>query len=297
MHSIRQFEALDAREQVRLAGVPFEMVGVDLLEEIKLRPLIVARHVLGPGEVENGRARRTKQRALITGREKAGAPVERAALDALAVAEHDVTGKIPALTSQPVSNPRARARKAGPRDARVDLVKRRHMIVRFAVERFDEREIVHVFRHVRILFANPRAGLAVLLEAEGRLHQRPRISVEHVDVDALPVALGEFRFGIEKVHRTRCAFHEQPDDRPGFRRIMRWTRGHRVERPRRLDVGGQQTIALQQIRQREQAEARPGLFQEVAAVRECLVATAVMAHNDLLRAFGLSDNCLALSST
>src|SRR5256884_5365362 len=89
------------------------MVGVDLLEEIKLRPLIVARHVLGPGEVENGRARRTEQRALVTRRQKAGAPVERAALDALAVAEHDVTGKIPALTSQPVSNPRARARKAG----------------------------------------------------------------------------------------------------------------------------------------------------------------------------------------
>src|SRR5437879_11956471 len=98
------------------------MFGVDLLEEVKLRPLVVARHVLGPGEVENGRARRTKQRALITGREKAGAPVERAALDALAVAEHDVTGKVPALASQPVRDPRARARKAGPRAARVALV-------------------------------------------------------------------------------------------------------------------------------------------------------------------------------
>src|SRR5207253_7068896 len=106
----------------------------------------------------------------VTRRQKAGAPVERAALDALAVAEHDVTGKIPALTSQPVSNPRARARKAGARDARVDLVKRRHMIVRFGVERFDEREIVHVFRHIRILLANPRAGLAVLLEARSEEH-------------------------------------------------------------------------------------------------------------------------------
>ena len=71
------------------------------------------------------------------------------------------------------------------------------MIVRFSVKRFDEGKIVHVFRHVWILLANPRTRLAVLLEAEGRLHQRPRISVEYVDVDALPVAFREFGFGIE----------------------------------------------------------------------------------------------------
>src|SRR5206468_5759864 len=109
----------------------------------------------------------------------------------------DVTGKILALASQSVSDPGARTRKTGARDAGVDLVKRRHMIVRFAVERLDEREIVHVLRHVRIFFTYPRARLAVLLEAEGRLHQRPRISVEDIDLDALTVAFRQFRLGIE----------------------------------------------------------------------------------------------------
>ena len=94
------------------------------------------------------------------------------------------------------------------------------MIIRFAVERLDEAKIVHMRRHVRILFTNPRARLAVLLEAKGRLHQWPRISVEHINVDALSIAFGEFRLGIEEVHRTGRAFHEQPDNRLGFGRVM-----------------------------------------------------------------------------
>ena len=74
-----------------------------------------------------------------------------------------------------------------------------------------------MLRDVRIFFANPRARLAVLLEAERRLHQRPGIAVEHVDLDPLTVAFGEFRLRVEQIHRARRAFHEQPDDRFGFR--------------------------------------------------------------------------------
>src|SRR2546427_4368381 len=149
------------------------MAGVDLLQEIELRPLVVAGDVLRPREVENRRTGRTEERALVAGREKARAPVERPALHALIVAEHDVTRKVLALTPQTVSDPRAGAGEAGTRNARVDLVERRHVIVRFAVERLDEREIVHMPRHVRIFFTHPRARLAVLLETEGGLPKGP----------------------------------------------------------------------------------------------------------------------------
>ena len=153
-----------------------------------------------------------------------------------------------------------------------------------------------MFRHVRILFTNPRARLAVLVEAEGRLHQRPRVAVEDIDVDALPVAFGEFRFGIEEVNRARRAFHEEPDNRLGSGRIMRVARGHWVETACRSDIRRQQSVALQEVGQGEQTEARAGLFQKVAAIRELLVTPAMVIHSDLLMACGLSDNWLALSS-
>src|SRR5437867_11874061 len=94
LHPISQLETLDARQQIRFALVLFEVAGIDLLQEIELRPLVVWRDVLGPNEVENGRARRTEKSALVAGREKARAPVERAAFHALIVAQHNIPWKV-----------------------------------------------------------------------------------------------------------------------------------------------------------------------------------------------------------
>src|SRR5437867_541476 len=46
----------------------------------------------------------------------------------------------------------------------------------------------------------------------------------------------------------------------------------------------------------EQIEARAGLLQKVPAVRERLVASAMMIHTDLLSVCGLSEKRQALSS-
>src|SRR5205814_2372103 len=117
-----------------------------------------------------------------------GAPIERTALHAITVAEHDIAGKVAALAAKPISDPGAGAGKARPPDPGVDLIKRRHMIVRFGIKRFDEAEIVDVFGDVGIFFADPRAGLAVLLKIEGRLHQRARIAIEDIYVDPFSIA-------------------------------------------------------------------------------------------------------------
>src|SRR5262245_22614000 len=110
---------------------------------------------MGAREIKNGRTRRTEERALVAGWEKTGAPVKGPALHALAVAQDNITWKILAFTAQPVGDPGASARKARARDACVNLIESRYMIVRFAVEGLDEREIVDVFRHVRVLLTNP----------------------------------------------------------------------------------------------------------------------------------------------
>jgi hypothetical protein len=149
---------------------------------------------------------------LIARRQKTGAPIQWPALDTLAVAKDYVTGKILAFTPKPVSDPGASAGKTGASDTGVDLIKRGHVIVGFGVERFDEPKIIDVFGDIWILLANPRARLAVLLEAEWRLHKRTGISIEHVDVDSLSVAFGEFRFGVEEVDGAGRTLHEKPNN-------------------------------------------------------------------------------------
>src|SRR5262249_12058424 len=154
-------------------------------------PLVLAGDPVGPGEIENGRTRRAEESALVTGREKAGTPVEGTTFDALVVAQHDVAREILAFASEPVSDPGAGAARSRTRNPSIDLIGRRHVIVRFGIERFDEGKIIHMFRDVRILFTHPRAGLAVSPELKRRFHQRPRVSVEHIDLDALSVAPGQ----------------------------------------------------------------------------------------------------------
>src|SRR5687768_17054096 len=114
------------------------VTSVDLLHEVQLGALVLARDVLGAREIQNRRAGGTEQRALITCRQKAGTPIERSAFYAVAVSQHHVTGQVLAFAAQPISDPRARAGKARSSDAGVDLVKRRDVIVRFAVERLDK---------------------------------------------------------------------------------------------------------------------------------------------------------------
>src|SRR5262249_7480197 len=67
-----------------------------------------------------------------------------------------------------------------------------------------------------------------------------------------------------------------------FGRVMRLSWRHRVERLRWLDSSRfrrrQQAIRLQQIGQRQQPEAAAGFLQKVAAIRELLVASAMMVH-------------------
>jgi len=115
LHSIRKFEAVDACKQIRFAIVGFKVLAVNVFEEIELSALIVARDVFRAGEIQDGRAGRTKERALIAGWQKPGAPIQRTALNALIIAEDNVAGKILALAAKAIRDPRTRAGKSGAR--------------------------------------------------------------------------------------------------------------------------------------------------------------------------------------
>src|SRR5688572_28901020 len=55
---------------------------------------------------------------------------------------------------------------------------------------------------------------------------------------------------------------------------------HRIQRLSSFAVGGEEAFRTQQVRQREQAETRSCFLQEIATVRERLVATAVVGLTD-----------------
>jgi len=207
------------------------------LPQAELGALVFARDLLRSGQVENGRPARTEESPLVTRRQKPSAPVEGAAFNSIAVAENDVTGEVAAFASQTVGDPGTGTGEAGTPDAGVDLIERGDVIVRFGVKRLDEPEIVDMFGYVWIFLAHPRARLPILLEAEWRLHQRARIAIEDIDVDPLAVALREFRLRIEQIHRAGSPFHEQPNDRFGFWRIMRRPRRHRIDGSGRFHIG------------------------------------------------------------
>ena len=150
--------------------------------------------------------------------------------------------------------------------------RRRDVVVGFAIKRFYEGEIIHVLRDVGIMLADPRSGLAVLLEGKRGLHERAGVAVEDIDFNALTVAFGQLGLGIEDVHGARCAFHEKPDDRLRLRRKMSDARRHRAERVGR----GERVAFSEQIGQREHPESGSRLFQKIAPRGDGLEASAVL---------------------
>src|SRR5207253_1500119 len=75
LHAVSEFEALDARQQIRFALVVSHVLGVHFFEEIELRALVFASDVSWPGQVENRRALRAKERPLVAGRQKSSTPI------------------------------------------------------------------------------------------------------------------------------------------------------------------------------------------------------------------------------
>src|SRR5262245_37481851 len=143
-----------------------QMRAVEIGKQRELCLLIVIGNILGPLKIQNWAALRAEKRSLIRGRQKPRAPVDRAALDPLRVAQHHESGQVLVLAPQAIRYPRTCRRQAGPRDARVHLIKSGNVIVRLGEARFDESNIFNMTGAVRGFVADPSPGLAVLVEAE-----------------------------------------------------------------------------------------------------------------------------------
>ncbi len=115
------------------------------------------------------------------------------------------------------------------------------------VHRTDEGDVIDLPGQVRHRVGNPHAALAVLGEVEGAPHQRAgalRILDLARDLAEvrLAVMLVEHRLGVEQIHLTGAAIHEQMNDRFGFRLEMRRA-GFEIARGFLRQVPGEEILA------------------------------------------------------
>src|SRR4051812_40294272 len=83
LHAIRELERLNAAQQFGFFRMTLQVFCIQSSQQIELATLIGASHILRAIEVEDRVALRAKESALITRRQKARMPVERAAFDSL----------------------------------------------------------------------------------------------------------------------------------------------------------------------------------------------------------------------
>ena len=143
----------------------------------------------------------------------------------------------------------------------VHLERRGRVVRALRHHRADDRELVDALRQVRQEAADPLAALAVAAEREGTLHQPARPAEEGLDLPLArqlpPVVPRQVGLVVEGVDVADAAACEDLDDPLRPRREMQ----------DRL-AGGPGLLA-QHPGQRDGAEARPGIAQEVpAASRE-----------------------------
>ena len=275
LHAGGELEAFDAAEEFGLAGVVVSVAVVERGEEVELPALIVLRNVGGAGEVDDGGTVGSEEGSLIGGWEEAGTPVEVAALDALVVAEDDVAREFFVFGAEAERDPGAGAGESRAGNAGIDLVQGGDVVVGLAVEGLHEGEVIGMFGDVGVMFAEPGAGVSVLLEGVGGLHEGAGIAVEDVDLDLLAVAFGEFGLGVEEIDGAGGSFHKQPDDGLRLRGEMRGAGGQGIDGGGIL-VGGEQTLSSEEVGEGEHAKAGTSLGEKISAVGDGLETAAML---------------------
>ena len=182
-------------------------------------------------QVEHRIAAGPEAHTLVIGGQEAAAPQPReerlVRVQRLRLRQHhDERGQISILTAKSITNPRAHAGAAGLLAAALYKRDRRIVIDGVRVHRLDDRQLIDDLGGVRQQFADPCAGLPVLLEFEdGAGHWKRALARSHAR-DALPHThaagklcagqLVERRLVIEQIHLRWAARLVQENYPLGF---------------------------------------------------------------------------------
>ena len=212
------------------------------------------------------------------------------------VVNDDETWQILILRPQPVSHPRADTRETHQQGARVPLIVRHDVIIRTPLARADQGNVIDHAADVREQLRDLDSALAVLLELERTLHQRPGITLADPNpalaTQRLAMVFRQHRLRVKGVDVADSAAHEQRDDGlgswfemtiPGSQRRLNVT-GAFASGYASIRISGQQAFLRHHRGQRDPADAFARLEQKIAARHELLLASAMQAAEWILLA-------------
>ena len=194
-----------------------------------------------------------------------------------------------AFSAETVRDPGTRGRESDADLSGLHLVVGLNVIVRSAVHRVDERDVVDVLSGFREHLGHQLARLSHPLELEGARHQRTRVALTHMDitnaalVERLARIFHQPLFVVPEIDGARPAGHEERDHRLGARLEVRRLDRIRIgpERRRRARIRRcgrcQQSLLIQQIRESEAADAAARPEQKLATRPE--ISFVVMMHS------------------
>ena len=241
------------------------MLLVELRERIQIGALDTSRRGDGRVQVQHRRSPRLHFSAAELGRQPAVLPVRGAAAAvAVRVAEHDERRQRLVFRAQRVTDPGAQGWTAGEDLAGVDAAHGLRMVVVIADHRPDHAEVVGHGPQVGQQLGEVHTALAVLPKRVRAGHEEIRVAAWlealHLVGVFLAIAFLQFRLRIEQVNLTGAAGLHEQDDGPGLSLEMPWPRPQ--VRPAWPRFSREQTVPVQQVCQRQRAEAEAQLLQE-----------------------------------
>ena len=129
------------------------------------------------------------------------------------IQHHHVARQILIHRPQPVIEPRAERRMPLDDPPAVHLKHRRAVGEAVGIQRFDDRDLVHLRREMGQRVGAPLAGLAVLPKSALRPEQLAGLNRTSalLEIRCLTVPPLQFGFVVEQVHLRRTAVHEEKD--------------------------------------------------------------------------------------
>ena len=219
----------DAGRDFRVAEL-VKLHAVQLAERIEILPPLSLAEARRIRQVKHRVAHRAELDALILRRQEPAAPqpvVQRLAAGALGH-HHDERRQVGALAAEPIGQPRADRRASGDLETGLEERDGRVVVDRLGVHRADEAQLVGGLGRVRQQLADPRAGLAVLLELEEGVDDREALLRGGHAGEPLAFANRVGQLGaaqtvergliVEQVHLRGTTRLEQPDDALGLGR-------------------------------------------------------------------------------
>ena len=149
LHAIGQLIGSDAGGQLGVLRVAFEVLPIQVSQQVEPTSLPLGRHAFGRFQVDDRVPHRAKLRPLVRRRHVAVAPVRSTAdRTAAIVGEDDKARQIFVFAAEPVGHPTADAGVSGEHGARIHLVERRAVIGADGMHRADYGEVVDLSRDV-----------------------------------------------------------------------------------------------------------------------------------------------------